>query len=127
MLITNPSHLSVAQTIQQIKAKLQSKNIDIFAEIDHAQAARKHHLELRDEVVLIFGNPTVGTYLMQENPTIGIDLPLKILVWQDLNNKTQITYLDPIKIGERHSIQKHIDILQNMAALLAQITIYDNT
>ena len=121
MLITKPSHLSVAETIDEIKTKLNAKGINIFSEIDHAQAARESNLELRDEVLLIFGNPNVGTYLMQEKPSIGIDLPLKILVWQDLNGKTQITYIDPIKLGERHGIQENLQILQNMSLLMANL------
>ncbi len=122
MLITKSSKASVANTVQEIKSNLQVKGINIFAEIDHAKAARESNLELRDEVLVIFGNPKVGTYLMQEKPSIGIDLPMKLLIWQDLDGKTQMSYFDPIKMGEHHGIQQHIPILQNMSALLDNIT-----
>ncbi len=118
MLITSPSVHSVAETIKNLTNLLQLNQIEIFATIDHAQAARDAGLNLQDEVLLIFGNPKVGTILMQEKPTIGIDLPLKILVWQDKNKVTQVTFSDPTQLEKCHNIQQHRDILVKLKDLL---------
>lgn len=121
MLITTSCENSVHVTVDKLSQVLQQKGIEIFARIDHAEAARENNLILNDEVLLIFGDPKVGTFLMQEKPTIGIDLPLKLLVWQDENKTTQLSYLDPVAIGERHGIQQHQEILLKMRESLANL------
>jgi len=118
MLITSPSPYSVEETTNKLLAKLKDKCINIFENINHSKVAHDVGLTLRDEVLLIFGDPKVGTYLMQEKASIGIDLPLKILVWQDENQNTQIGYLDPVEIGKIHGIQIHQNILTKMRDLL---------
>ncbi len=74
---------------------LSAKNIRLFAKIDHAAGAHQLGLTLRPTIVLLFGNPQAGTPLMQSRQTIGIDLPLKILVWEDESGKTQVSYNQP--------------------------------
>lgn len=117
----NSAH-SVSETVAKLSSLLQQKGIKIFATINHAQAARENGLTLRDEVLLIFGDPKTGTLLMQEQPTIGIDLPLKLLVWEDANHTTQVTYENPIELGKLHGIHQHQNILQKMHELLANLT-----
>ncbi|QLH43844.1 MAG: DUF302 domain-containing protein [Coxiellaceae bacterium] len=112
MLITKTSPLSVALTVKTISATLQQAGITVFATIDHAKNARDVGLELRDAVLLIFGNPKVGTLLMQEQPIMGIDLPMRMLIWQDENQETKITYLDPVKLAEQYNLKQNQELLQ---------------
>src|SRR3712207_3939021 len=71
----------VASVVDQLTAALRARGIEIFATVDHAAGARAAGLELADEVLLVFGNPAVGTALMQADPRCGLDLPLRMLVW----------------------------------------------
>ena len=120
-LIVHKSPYSPSQTIEHFKYLLQEKGITVFATIDHAKAAQKVSLQLSDIQVLLFGDPKVGTFLMQENPEIGIELPLKILVWKDENQITQIGYKDPTLLGEIYGIKKNAEILKKMEQGLAQL------
>ena len=82
-LATLPSAHSAAETVERLKELLAQKGIQLFAHIDHAAEAKKVGLRLRPTQVLIFGNPQAGTPLMQSQQTIGLDLPLRALVWED--------------------------------------------
>lgn len=119
MLITKTSPLSVALTVKTISATLQQAGITVFATIDHAKNARDVGLELRDAVLLIFGNPKVGTLLMQEQPIMGIDLPMRMLIWQDENQETKITYLDPVKLAEQYNLKQNQELLQKIQGMMA--------
>lgn len=114
-LISHESPYTVAETITRLKRVLQSKGNAIFACIEHDEEARKAGLNLQDEKVLIFGDPKVGTSLMQENPLIGIELPLRILVMQNEVKVTQIVYIDPISLGVSYKISKNSEILKKMS------------
>lgn len=120
-LIIQSTNLSPSQVIENIKKMLQSKGVTLFATIDHSGAAHKAELELPIEQLLIFGDPRTGTFLMQENPEIGIELPLKILVWQKSDGTTQIGFKDPLALGEQYGIRKHADILHKMRDNLTQM------
>lgn len=120
-IVTTTSAYSVAETVDRLSDLLNKKGIRIFATINHAQGARESGLELRDEILLIFGDAKVGTFLMQEQQTIGIDLPLKILVWQDVNKVIQVTYENPVELGKMHGIKQQQDILQKMQQLLVNL------
>jgi uncharacterized protein (DUF302 family) len=119
---TVDSIFSVAETVDKLTNSLQQNGIKVFVTIDHAKAARDAGMTLNDEVVLVFGDPKVGTLLMQESPTIGLELPLKLLVWQDANKKTHITYSDPTALAKVHGIKKHEEILKKMQGMLANLT-----
>ncbi|MDE5592210.1 MAG: DUF302 domain-containing protein [Helicobacter sp.] len=93
--------------------------IPIFAEFDHERNAKDVGLPLNPIRVIVFGNPKVGTLLMQENPKIGIELPLRISIWQDGNN-TYITYTDIKKLAKKYDI-KNKQIVDNIDKLLAKI------
>lgn len=120
-VILQSSPYSVSETVDKLVKVMKSKGITLFAFIDHSEEAKKVNMELPEEKLLIFGDPKIGTFLMQENPVIGIDLPLKILVWQDGSGKTQVAYKDPSSIGELHKIAKNREILKKMTAALNQM------
>ena len=103
-LVTLPSAFSVKQTIDRLEADLRNRGATIFARIDHAAGASQVGLPLRPTELLIFGNARGGTPLMQMRQTIGIDLPLKALAWEDQTGRIWITYNDPAWLAARHGL-----------------------
>ena len=103
-LVTVASPLDAAATIHWLETTLASKGVTIFAKIDHAAGAQAVGLALGPTTVLIFGNAQAGTKLMQIDQRIGIDLPLKFLVWSDAGGKTHVSYNDPAAIAARYGI-----------------------
>lgn len=117
------SNHSVEETVQKIKSILQSKGITLFALVDHSGEAEKVGLEMRPTKLLIFGSPKAGTPLMLAAPRVAIDLPLKILVWEDQYAKVWVTYNSPEYLLQRHGLPANL--LQNIAltgALAAKAT-----
>ena len=90
------------ETMDRLVAAVTSRGMTVLARIDHAAAAAKAGMELRPTEVVLFGNPRAGTPLMQAVQTVGIDLPLKALVWQDEAGKTWLAYNDPKWLAQRH-------------------------
>ena len=119
-IITHPSPHSVDDTVAKLQNLLQQKNIQLFALIDHSGEAAKVGLTMPPTKLLIFGNPKAGTPVMLASPSVAIDLPLKLLVWQDPEGKTQISYNDPKYLESRHGIPT--ELMQNLAVagVLAQ-------
>ena len=103
-LTTLPSAHDVATTLARLLAALAEKKITVFARIDHAAGAASVGLALRPTTLVIFGNPAVGTPLMQTAQSAGIDLPLKALVWRDADGTVKLTYNDPAWIAARHHL-----------------------
>ena len=103
-LITIRSGNSVKVTVDRLEADLKAKGITVFARIDHGAGAVSAGMPLRPTELLIFGNPKAGTPLMQVNQTIGIDLPLKVLVWEDASRSVWISYNDPVWLAQRHKL-----------------------
>lgn len=103
-LVTTASNFPFRETLDRLEADLRAKNITVFARIDHAAGAASVAMPLRPTELLIFGNPKAGTPLMQSRQTIGIDLPLKILAWQDAGGKVWLTYNDPRWLARRHQL-----------------------
>lgn len=103
-LIDIPSNHSVDETVEKLKAILQSKGITLFALVDHSGEAAKVGMKMRPTKLLIFGNPKAGTALMLSAPGSAIDLPLKILIWEDGDGKVWVTYNDPVYLQQRHQI-----------------------
>jgi uncharacterized protein (DUF302 family) len=101
-LISRPSSFGPAETMDRLAAEVKAKGMTVFARIDHAAGAREAGLTLLPTELLIFGNARAGTPLMQAVQTIGIDLPLKALVWQDGTGKTWLSYNDPAWLAARH-------------------------
>ena len=116
-IITIPSNHSVEETIEKLKAILQSRGITLFALIDHSGEAAKAGMEMRPTKLLIFGNPKGGTPVMLAAPSSAIDLPLKILIWEDAQGKVWVTYNGPMYLQERHNIPT--ELLPNLSVIEA--------
>ncbi len=101
-LITVASNLEPKETMDRLSAAVAAHGMAIVARIDHAAAAAEAGLDLRPTEVLIFGNPRAGTPLMQAAQTMGIDVPLEALVWQDEAGRTWLSYNDPQWLAGRH-------------------------
>jgi uncharacterized protein (DUF302 family) len=119
-LVTVRSSHAPKETMDRLAAAVTARGITILAQIDHAAAAAGVGMTLRPTAVLIFGNPKAGTPLMQAEQTIGIDLPLKLLVWQDEQGSTWIAYNDPEWLATRHGLAGK-PVLGAMAKALAAI------
>lgn len=108
-LITIPSAHNVPDTIDRVETVVKAKGLTVFARVDHAAGAKEVGMALAPTLLLIFGNARGGTPLMQANQQVGIDLPLKVLAWQDSAGKTWLTYNDPHWIAERHGLGHDVD------------------
>ena len=116
-IVSIPSAHSVAQTVARLEATLQAKGVKLFSLIDHSGEAEKAGLPMRPTKLLIFGNPKAGTPLMIAAPTSALDLPLKILVWEDAAGQAWIAYNSPAYLQARHGLPP--DLLQNIAIIEA--------
>jgi uncharacterized protein (DUF302 family) len=103
-LVSRESPYPVPETVGRIESALGAKGVKVFARIDHSGEAKAAGLELRPTEVLIFGNPKAGTPLMQAAPTIAIDLPLKVLVWQDDQGQVHVAWNGPDYLTQRHGL-----------------------
>lgn len=103
-VISIESHHSVDATLEKLKGILNSQGVNIFALIDHSGEAAKAGMPMRNTKLLIFGNPKGGTPLMLAAPTVGLDLPLKILIWEDAEGKVWLTYNSVEFIRQRHNL-----------------------
>jgi uncharacterized protein (DUF302 family) len=112
-LVRLPSRHSVASTIDRLEAGLRQRGILVFARIDFSGDAARAGLNMRPEQLLIFGNPRAGTPLMLQVAEVGLDLPLKVLAWEDADAKVWVAYNDPQYIMQRFGIE---------AALAANLT-----
>ncbi len=119
-LITAESPADVATTVRGVTDQLARRGITLFATIDHAAGARAAGLTMPDETVLIFGNPMAGTPLMQQDPRVGIELPLRLLIWDD-HGTTRIGYADPTGLTQRYALDGAAETLSRMRGLLAAI------
>jgi uncharacterized protein (DUF302 family)/uncharacterized membrane protein YidH (DUF202 family) len=114
-IIDKLSNHSVDQTVEKLKNILQSKGVTLFALVDHSGEAEKVGMKMRPTKLLVFGSPKAGTPLMLAAPSIAIDLPLKILVWEDGQGNVWISYNSPEYLKERHALPQ--DLLQNIAVV----------
>jgi uncharacterized protein (DUF302 family) len=103
-LLTIRSRHGPSETMSRFQAEVEAKGLTVFARVDHAAGAAAVGLSLRPTELLVFGNPKGGTPLMQAVQTIGIDLPLKVLVWQDASGDTWLSYNDPSWLAKRHGL-----------------------
>lgn len=114
-IIDKPSSHSVDQTVEKLKNILQAKGVTLFAVVDHSGEAAKVGMNMPPTRLLIFGSPRAGTPLMLAAPSIAIDLPLKILVWEDNQKRVWVSYNSPEYLEERHGLP--LDLLQNIAVV----------
>jgi uncharacterized protein (DUF302 family) len=98
------SNYSVGDTVNRLAASLKEHNVLVFAHIDFSRDAGRAGLSMRPEQMLIFGNPKAGTPLMVSEPTVGLDLPLKALIWEDADGHVWLAYNEPGYILERHAL-----------------------
>jgi uncharacterized protein (DUF302 family) len=104
------------ETMDRLEAEIGANGMKVFARIDHAAGAAEVGLELRPTELIIFGNARGGTPLMQSVQTVGIDLPLKALVWEDASGTTWVSYNEPSWIAQRHGVANVEPVVSKMAA-----------
>jgi uncharacterized protein (DUF302 family) len=123
-IINRPSNHPVDETVEKLKGILQSKGVTLFAIIDHSGEAENVGMKMPPTKLLIFGNPKGGTPLMLAAPSIAIDLPLKILVWEDKQKKVWISYNSPQYLQKRHGLPQellaNIAVVETLAAKAAE-------
>ena len=116
-IVNEPTSHSVDQTVERLKAGLQAKAVTLFALVDHSGEAAKVGMKMRPTKLLIFGNPKAGTPLMLAAPSSAIDLPLKMLVWEDDQGKVWISYNSSQYLQKRHGLPH--ELLANIAVVEA--------
>ena len=121
-MITKTSGHSVKKTMDRFEKIVTDKGFTVVARVNHAAAAIKSGGTLRPTELLIFGNPKLGTQLMQSNQTIGIDLPLKVLIWEDDKGKVTLGYNDPAWLAKRHGIADRDKVFAKMAGALGKFS-----
>ncbi len=114
-IINIPANHSVDQAVEKLKEILQAKGVNLFALVDHSGEAEKVGMKMPPTKLLIFGNPKGGTPVMLAAPGIAIDLPLKILIWEDGQGRVWVSYNSPAYLQERHGIPQ--ELLQNIAVV----------
>jgi uncharacterized protein (DUF302 family) len=121
-LTSIPSSFGPKETMDRLVAEISTKGMTVFARIDHAAGAAEVGLTLRPTELIIFGNARGGTPLMESSQTVGIDLPLKALVWEDASGKTWISYNEPGWIAQRHGLANAQPVITKMAGLLSMVS-----
>jgi len=121
-LITKTSSHSVKDTMDRFEKIVKNKGFTVIARVNHAEAAIKTGDTLRPTELLIFGNPKLGTQLMQSNQTIGIDLPLKVLIWEDDKGNVTLGYNDPAWLAKRHGIVDRDKAFAKMTGALGKFS-----
>jgi uncharacterized protein (DUF302 family) len=122
-LTTVESHFGPKETLDRLEADVKAKGLTVFARIDHAAGATAVGLNLLPTAVLIFGNARGGTPLMQSNQLLGIELPMKVLVWQDTSGKTWLSYVEPANLAKRYGLPAETTTaVANLAGALKALT-----
>jgi uncharacterized protein (DUF302 family) len=116
-MIVTRSPLSYGETIRSLIGAIERRGLTVFAQIDHAAGAREVGMELADEGVVLFGSPRSGTPLMQDDPRIGIELPLRMLIWRE-GEQVLLGHNDPRELSAAYDVAAHAQTLAQMAALL---------
>ena len=120
-MISKQSANDVKTTMDRLEAAVKKAGARVFARIDHAGGASTVGMELQAMELLVFGNPKLGTPIIKANPAAGLDLPIKVLVWQD-GDKVMIGYLDPDALKARHDVSGADKSFQMMAGALKKLT-----
>lgn len=123
-LIVKASSHSVSETIDRLEEIVKKKGITVFLRLDHAAGAKKVGKSLRPTELLIFGNPKLGSPLMMSNQSVGIDLPLKAIAWEDNSGKVWLAYNNPEYIAQRHQIEDQQKVIKKMTGALNKFTDY---
>jgi uncharacterized protein (DUF302 family) len=120
VVLTVVSSSGYVETLNRLLDAVARRGLTVFAQIDHAAAARAVDMQLGDEVVVVFGNPRAGTPLMQQDPRIGIELPLRMLVW-DRGDAAIVGYNDPRNLSRLYDVTRQAPTLDAMSSLLDDI------
>ena len=118
-VVSRPSRYSVEETIRRLDEVVRSKGLTVFARIDHRAGARAAGLDMQDEQVLIFGNPRAGTSLMVARPLVGIDLPLRVLIWSSTDGRVWASYQESSYLARRYELPEGLE--PNIAGLPALV------
>jgi uncharacterized protein (DUF302 family) len=121
-MIARRSQLGYVETAERLLEAITRRGLTVFARIDHAAGAREVGMQLAAEEVIVFGNPRAGTLLMQHDPRVGIDLPLRILLWQDRDG-VSLGYKDPRELASQYDVADGKSTLDSMAALLDALVV----
>jgi uncharacterized protein (DUF302 family) len=118
-IVTRPSPFTVEETLERLQQAIQSRNLNLFAHIDHSGEAKRVGLTMQEAHVLIFGNPKAGTPLMIASPLLALDLPLKVLVWQGRDGRVWVSSTRADYLKDRYSIPQ--ELISNIAGVDALI------
>jgi uncharacterized protein (DUF302 family) len=118
-IVTRPSPFSVQETLERLQEIIRSRNLTLFANIDHSGEARNVGLTMQEAHVLIFGNPKGGTPLMIASPLLALDLPLKVLVWQSADHQVWVSTTSVTYLRDRYAIPQ--ELVGNIAVVDAII------
>jgi uncharacterized protein (DUF302 family) len=121
-LLSIRSRFGTKETMDRLETEIRAQGMKVFARIDHAAGASEARLELRPTELIIFGNARGGTPLMQSVQTVGIDLPLKALVWEDASGTTWLSYNEPNWITQRHGVANAEPVVSKMSAALSAMS-----
>lgn len=121
-MITKKSSHGVTQTLDRLERVLKEKEIMVAARVDHTANAQKVGMILPPTQLLIFGQPKHGTQLMQVKRSVGLDLPMKVLAWEDAGGQTWVGYTDPAGLAKRHGIDPEHEVIQTMTKGLDKLT-----
>jgi uncharacterized protein (DUF302 family) len=106
-IVTKDSPGSVDGVVARLTALIAAKGVTLFAVVDHSGEAKGHGLDLRDTKLVIFGSPVAGTPAMQQQPLTALDLPLKVLIWDD-GGQTRVSYTNPTTLAARHHLTEEV-------------------
>jgi uncharacterized protein (DUF302 family) len=118
-LVTVESKFPVKESLDRLSAELEKRGIKVAGRINHADGAKAVGMDLPPIEVMMFGNPKLGTPLMQSNPAVGIELPMKVLAWQDKAGKVWLGYQAPQAIAAKHAIKDRDEVVQALAVTLS--------
>ncbi|MFC4352305.1 DUF302 domain-containing protein [Fodinicurvata halophila] len=121
-LVIKSSPHGVSETLDRLSEVVEENGARVFARIDHAAGAAAIDEDMPPMEVLIFGNPKMGTPLIQEAPEVGLDLPVRVLVWEDSSGNTRVAYLEPEELADRYDIDEDSEAVQNMEKALDNLT-----
>lgn len=121
-LIIKNSDFGVAKTLDRLGIAMERKGIKVFKRINHAKGAKSVGMDMASAEVLIFGTPKIGTPLMQSNPMIGLDLPLKALAWKAADGSVKLAYTDPAWLAKRYEIADRSKVFKKMTGALNKFT-----
>jgi len=117
-LVTKRSPYPVGETMDRLERAVRDRELIVVARVDHAAAAQKAGLTLRPTQLLIFGSPKAGTPLMQSAQSVGIDLPLKALAWEDDKGQVWLAYNDPAWLAARHGVTDRAEVIRTITGAL---------